>query len=104
MDEFELKAGETSGLLESSTAFRALRVLKVLPPKKEGGEERVQIAQIILTKYPVNEKLPVDKMREKMLPQKKTQTMEEYVLAQMATARFACPLFPQGVMGGKKEK
>ena len=103
LDEFELKAGETSGVLESETAFRALRVLKVLPPKKEGGEERVQIAQIILPKYPENEEVPVEKLREKMLPPKKQKVMEDFVMAQMATARFACPLFPQGVMNGKKE-
>ncbi len=104
IDEFELKAEETSGILESGTAFRALRVLKVLPPKKEGGEERVQIAQIILPKYPVNDELPTEKLREKMLPAKKMKTMEEFVIAQMAKARFSCPLFPQGLMEEKKEK
>ena len=104
IDEFELKAGETSGILESGTAFRALRVLKVLPPKKEGGEERVQIAQIILPKYPVNDELPTEKLREKLLPTKKMKTMEDFVMAQMSKARFSCPLFPQGLMEDKKEK
>ncbi len=98
LDEFNLKAGETSDVLESGTAFRALRVLKVLPPKHEGGDERVRIAQIILTKYPINDELPPEKLKESLLASKKEKTLEEYALRQMVESSFSCPLFPHGMM------
>ena len=104
LDEFTLKEGETSGLLESGTAFRALRVLKVLPPKHEGGDERVRIAQIILTKYPINEELPPEKIKESLLVSKKKDTLEAYAMRQMAASRFSCPLFPRGMMSEEKKE
>ncbi len=98
LDDFTLKEGETSGILESQTAFRALRVLKVLPPKVEGGDELLRIAQIILPKYPETEEMPKEKLREQLINRKKMKRLEEYVLKQMASSRFSCPLFPQGLL------
>lgn len=104
LDEFNLKEGETSGVLESRTAFRAFRVLKVLPPEKEGGDEMLRLAQIILPKFPESEEIPPEQMREQLTGRKRMKILEEFAVGQMVAARFACPLFPQGLMNAKEDK
>lgn len=104
LDSFTLKKGEITGLLETPTAFRIIRVLEVLPPKKEGDEEWVKIAQIILRKLQLTNTDNIDTIKNKLLSYKQTTAVEKCVRELAAKADLKCPLFKTDLFAQEPEK
>ena len=97
MDDFPYKAGETSKVIVTKQAFRLMRVLAVKPPKKEGEDETVKIAQILLTRYPEQELGDREESRRGLLRQKQSEKLQNLLMAEIQKSGFVCPLFPMGL-------
>ena len=48
LPSFDWKVGETTPLLESSSSYRIMRVLRELPAEKEGIKPKIRVAQILI--------------------------------------------------------
>lgn len=91
---FSLAAGETSPVIETATSFRIIRVLRVLPAEKEGGDERLEIAQILVRKHPVPGTMNREELRREVKRQKEQELIKAHVAELAKAARISCPLFP----------
>lgn len=97
LEDFEYNAGENSKIIETKTAFRVIRVLAVLPPKKEGGEDILRISQILLTRYPDQEYRTPEQIKEIILRGKQMDILKNFANQKLPESNFSCPLFPRGV-------
>ncbi|MBP5639297.1 MAG: peptidylprolyl isomerase [Victivallales bacterium] len=104
LDEFEYKAGETSKVIVTKQAFRLMRVLSVKPPKKEGEDELIKVAQILLMRYSEEKLEDRDVTREKLLRQKQMDTLKNVFMAEISKSGLVCPLFPRGLFTVSKEE
>lgn len=95
--EFTVAVGETSGVFESPTALRIMRVLKEEAPEKEGGAARFQVAQILRGKVPIEE-LPEDddKLRELVKTEFEMKRLQSFAVELLNKHDVTSPLFPQG--------
>lgn len=104
MDDFDVKVGENSAVIETKTAFRVIRVLSSKPPAKEGGDEIIKIAQILFTKYPEQTIGDDKEIRKQLLVEKQMKTLNNIYMQAIPQSRFSCPLFPGGLLSGKAEE
>ncbi len=101
---FACQKGETSGLIETPTSYRYIRVLEVYPAARAGEAETLKVAQILLAKREL-EGLPTEaEIKEKM----QYHFQEEWAMKKVAdilrTSTFACPLFPNILEGWLPEE
>ncbi|HOG51379.1 MAG TPA: peptidylprolyl isomerase [Lentisphaeria bacterium] len=96
LDEFTLKAGQTSSLLETPTAFRIMRVLAEVPPEKDGEPPRLRVAQLLFMKFPEDD-VTAEEARQKILLEKKKQFLDTAGRALCHRYPVSTPIFPQGL-------
>lgn len=101
---FLCQKGETSGLIETPTSYRYIRVLDVYPAARAGEAETLKVAQILLAKREL-EGLPTEEeIKERM----RYHFQEEWVMKKIApilrSDAFACPLFPNILEGWLPEE
>lgn len=97
IDKFDLQPGQTSGLYETDTAFRIVRVLKSIPPEKAGDEERIRVAQLLFKKIPVQADLSREEIRGKILLEKQKKAREQQGRDLQQKYPVQCVLFPDGL-------
>lgn len=91
---FSLAPGETSGLIETDTSFRILRVLELVPAEKGSDEERVKVAQILMRKNSVPEPMTREELTQSIKREKEQVLLKERTDALAQAADISCPLFP----------
>ncbi len=96
IQQFTLQAGETSGLLETPTALRIMRVLREIPPEKTGEPPRLRVAQLLFMKFP-EEDITLEETRKKLLLEKQKQFLD--IAGRGLSQRYPVitPIFPQGL-------
>ncbi len=101
---FVCQKGETSGLIETPTSYRYIRVLDVYPAARAGEAETLKVAQILMARREL-EGLPTEEeIKEKM----QHHFQEEWAMNKIApilrSDAFACPLFPNILEGWLPEE
>jgi parvulin-like peptidyl-prolyl isomerase len=91
---FSLNVGETSTLIETETSFRIIRVLKIVPPAKEGDEERLELAQVVMRKDPVPAAVSREQIAAGVRRQKEQGNLKARTDELAKKASISCPLFP----------
>ena len=96
LPSFDWKVGETTPLLESSSNYRIMRVLRELPAEKEGDKPKIRVAQILigkLTTHPTDD----DYLRVKFLPNKKKNMLAAYAQELSKKYPVTTIFFPNGL-------
>ena len=93
---FEWKVGETTPLLETDSCYRIIRVLRDVPPEKEGEPPRIRIAQILFGKL-ATEPTTDEYLRLKYLPNKKKAVLNDYALELSKKFPVSSVFFPNGL-------
>ena len=94
--DFTIPPGQTSGIMETSTAFRIMRVLAEIPPEKEGEPPRLRVAQLLFMKFP-EEDITAEETRNKILVEKQKQFLDTAGRALCQRYPVSTPIFPQGL-------
>lgn len=102
VEEFNYQAGETTPLLETQSAFRFVRVHEVIPPEKEGEDDKLRISQILKAHFPEQKKMTMQQARTAVLRERHIETIKNFGKRQLPDSKFACPLFPKGVLSPSK--
>lgn len=97
LERFDLKPGQTSGLLETPTAFRVMRVLATIPPNKDGEPERLRVAQWLFRKMPVDPENSRDEARAQILLAKQKKAVTNIGKALQEKYPVSCIFFPNGL-------
>lgn len=98
LKEFPYQVGETTPVLETSSCFRIMRVLRELPPKAGEREPRYRCAQILAGKVPVRDLTDTKAIREDILVRKKKHGLLVYAIELSAKYPVRSVLFPSGVL------
>ncbi len=96
LKSFDWKVGETTPMLESDSCYRIVRVLRDVPPAKEGAPARIRVAQIIFAKL-ATEPTTDEYIRRKYLPNKKKAALADYAQELSRKYLVSSILFPQGL-------
>ena len=93
---FDWKVGETTPMLESSSCYRIMRVLREVPPEKEGDKPKIRVAQILVGKLATQ---PTDdeSLRVKFLPNKKKNMLNAYAQELSKKYPVTTVFFPNGL-------
>ena len=93
---FDWKVGETTPMLESSSCYRIMRVLREVPPEKEGDKPKIRVAQILVGKLATQ---PTDDeaLRVKFLPNKKKNMLNAYAQELSKKYPVTTVFFPNGL-------
>ena len=96
LPSFDWKVGETTPLLESSSSYRIMRVLRELPVEKEGDKPKIRVAQILIGKLATQ---PTDdeSLRVKFLPNKKKNLLAAYAQELSKKYPVTTIFFPNGL-------
>jgi len=96
LPSFDWKVGETTPLLESSSSYRIMRVLRELPVEKEGDKPKIRVAQILIGKLATQ---PTDDetLRVKFLPNKKKNLLAAYAQELSKKYPVTTIFFPNGL-------
>lgn len=96
LPSFDWKVGETTPLLESSSSYRIMRVLRELPVEKEGDKPKIRVAQILIGKLATQ---PTDDetLRVKFLPNKKKNMLAAYAQELSKKYPVTSVFFPDGL-------
>lgn len=96
LQSFDWKVGETTPLLESSSSYRIMRVLRELPVEKEGDKPKIRVAQILIGKLATQ---PTDDeaLRVKFLPNKKKNMLAAYAQELSKKYPVTTVFFPNGL-------
>ena len=97
LDKFDLKPGETSGLYETDTAFRIIRVLKAIPPEKAGEVERLRVAQMLFKKLPVSTNITRDSVKKVISVEKQKKEREQIGRSLQQKFPVKSIFFPKGL-------
>ena len=93
---FEWKVGETTPLLETDSCYRIIRVLRDVPPAKEGEPPRLRVAQILFGKL-ATEPTTDEYIRMKFLPNKKKAILNDYAIELTKKYPVSSVFFPNGL-------
>jgi hypothetical protein len=93
---FDWKVGETTPLLETDSCYRIIRVLRDVPPAKEGEPPRLRVAQILFAKL-ATEPTTDDYLRRKFLPNKKQAVLSDYAQELSRKYPVSSVFFPNGL-------
>lgn len=91
---FTLGKGQTSGLIETPTSYRYIRVLEEYPPQQAGGEETLKVAQILLSKRELEGVPTEEELRKKMQKDFQEKWVLQHIAPTLRSDAFDCPLFP----------
>lgn len=96
---FLCNVGESSGLIETETSLRYIRVLKEIPGVRAGEPEKLEIAQILYAKREI-EGLPSEEKIKKDLQNKHYNLWAIKAMSKsLYSNEFECPLFPNILTG-----
>lgn len=101
MESFDLAKGQNTGMIETPTAIRIVRVMDVIAPSGEGGVEQLKVAQILFRKEEVLKDVPEAIVRNAILENKRNQEFNKYADRLFRNSRIQCPLFPEAAFGKK---
>ena len=93
---FDWKVGETTPMLESSSCYRIMRVLREVPPEKEGDKPKIRVAQILIGKL-ATQKTDDETLRVKFLPNKKKNMLNVYAQELSKKYPVTTVFFPNGL-------
>ena len=102
LEKFEWKVGETTPLLETDSCYRIIRVLRDVPPAKEGEPPRLRIAQILFAKL-ATEPTTDEYIRMKYLPNKKRAVLSDYAAKLSRKYPVSSVFFPNGLFDNTQE-
>ena len=97
LKEFPYQPGETTGVLETPTCFRIMRVLRVIPPKKEGEPERLRVAQLLFGKIFPEDLGNRENIRQLLFSAKLRKFMEREARRLSQKYPIVCVFFPEGL-------
>jgi len=97
VERFDLQPGQTSGLYETDTAFRIMRVLKSIPAEKPEDGERLRMAQILFKKIPVSAEIDREDIKAKILLEKQNAARDLFGRKLQEKYPIECVLFPKGL-------
>lgn len=97
LERFDLKPGQTSGLLETPTAFRIMRVLATIPPTKDGEPERLRVAQWLFRKLPEDPENSRTEIQAQILLAKQKKAVADIGKALREKFPVTCIFFPGGL-------
>lgn len=96
---FLCNVGESSGLIETETSLRYIRVLKEIPGVRAGEPEKLEIAQILYAKREI-EGLPSEEKIKKDLQNKHYNLWAIKAMSNSLYSNdFECPIFPNILTG-----
>ena len=95
---FPYQVGETTPVLETSSCFRLMRVLRELPPKAGEQEPRYRCAQILVGKAQVRDLSDTQAIRQEILIKKMKHDLLVYAVELSAKYPVRSVLFPQGIL------
>ena len=102
LEKFEWTVGETTPLLETDSCYRIIRVLRDVPPAKEGEPPRLRIAQILFAKL-ATEPTTDEYIRMKYLPNKKRAVLSDYAAKLSRKYPVSSVFFPNGLFDNTQE-
>ena len=85
-------------MLETSSCFRLMRVLRELPPKAGEQEPRYRCAQILVGKAQVRDLSDTQAIRQEILIKKMKHDLLVYAVELSAKYPVRSVLFPQGIL------
>jgi len=103
LDAFNYQPGETTGVLETATCFRIMRVLRIVPPKKEGEPERLRVAQLLFGKIFPEDLGNREDIRQMLQVAKLRRFMESEALRLSQKYPVTCIFFPDGLWPQKQQ-
>ena len=96
--EFNWKVGEVTPVLETSSAMRIMRVLRLLPKEDPQSPEKLRVAQILVGKLGDPENLnDKEGIKTRLRPQKQKALIDEYIYQMSQQYKVKTPLFPEGL-------
>ncbi|MBR4675234.1 MAG: peptidylprolyl isomerase [Victivallales bacterium] len=96
--EFNWKVGDVTPMLETSSAYRIMKVLRSIPPETADAPEKLRVAQILCGKLGETENLKdKEAIREKLTPLKQKAAIDEYIYKMSLDYAVKTPLFPEGL-------
>ncbi len=96
--EFNWKVGEVTPVLETTSAFRIMKILRALPRKTPDEPEKYRVAQILCGKVGDFEDLnDKEGIRSRLTPEKQKAKIDEYTYQLSQQFNVKTPLFPDGL-------
>lgn len=92
--EITIGVGANTGLIETQSAYRIIRLLQEMPPEEPGMEVRYRIAQILQMKYAEDEIPSGEDLRRSFQYQKEEDCIQNLTLQSIVDYNIQCPLFP----------
>lgn len=96
LPSFDWLVGDTTPMLESSSCFRVMRVLREIPAEKEGEKPKIRVAQILMGKLAL-EPTDDEHLRVKFLPNKKKNVLAAYAQDLSKKYPVTTVFFPNGL-------
>jgi hypothetical protein len=97
LEHWDLKPGQTSELMETSTAFRVMRVLTSIANDKKDEPERFRVAQWLFRKFPEDPETAREDIRAQMLLAKQKKAVVEIGKNLRSKYPVSCIFFPDGL-------
>lgn len=103
MKSFDYKVGETTPLIETSTAFRIMRVLRTVPQEDNNAPEKIRVAQMLFTKLQMEDLSKLDEIKLELTAKKKKQAIQDFAIELTKKYPVSSPLFPEGLWTKKNK-
>lgn len=90
---FRTPVGQSSGLIETETSLRYIRVLEEIPSQMAGSPPKLKIAQILFAKRAMDIPSMEDIIKDQKY-QMQEKKMAENIITILRSDSFECPLYP----------